>query len=314
MSKDKILITGANGQIGTALVEALINKYKSSQVIATDIVIKTDKSFSCQILDATNKQALKQLVIHEKITQIYHLAAILSANGEKNPIATWDINMQSTLNILEIGVECKISKVFIPSSIAVFGNSAPKSNTPQNTVLDPTTVYGISKVAGEKWYNYYYEKYSLDVRSIRFPGVLSYNTMPGGGTTDYAVAIFHEAIKNNFYDCYLNENTALPMIYIDDAIQAIIQIMDADAKNISVRTSYNLSGLSFSPKEIYNAICEFYPNFKINYHPDYRQKIAESWPASIDDTVAQKDWNWQPKYDLKSITKIMIEGILKTKK
>jgi threonine 3-dehydrogenase len=308
----KILVTGANGQIGTALVEALTAKYSEKAVIATDIRARENKSFKILLVDATQKQALESVIISNKVTQIYHLAAILSANGEKNPTATWDVNMKSVLNVLELAVENKVQKVFIPSSIAVFGNSAPKKHTPQNTVLDPTTVYGISKVAAEKWCNYYYEKFNLDIRSIRYPGVIGYTTMPGGGTTDYAVAIFYECIKNNFYSCYLDAKSTLPMIYIDEAIRATIELMEADAKKITVRTSYNLSGISFSPKEIFKEICNYYPNFKIEYNPDERQKIAQSWPESIDDSKAKKDWNWKPHFDLKQMCKIMIEGILKT--
>jgi nucleoside-diphosphate-sugar epimerase len=246
-----------------------------------------------------------------KITQIYHLAAILSANGEKLPLNTWDINMKSFFNVLEVSRLNQVDKVFFPSSIAVYGNDAPKIKTPQDYVLAPSTVYGISKVAGENWANYYYERYNLDIRSIRYPGVIGYQTLPGGGTTDYAVDIFHKAVKNEEFECFLKATTVLPMIYMDDTIRATIELMESPKENISVRTSYNLSGISFSPEELAKSIQNIYPDFKIFYKPDFRQKIAESWPSSIDDSNARTDWNWKPQFDIDTMTNVMIAELEK---
>jgi nucleoside-diphosphate-sugar epimerase len=256
-----------------------------------------------------NKEMLHVQVIRQNITQIYLLAAILSATGEKNPNLAWHLNMQGLLNVLDIAREEKIYKVYWPSSIAVFGPTSPKQNCPQQTIIEPTTVYGISKYAGEFWCNYFYQRYHVDVRSIRYPGLISYKSAPGGGTTDYAVEIYHEALEEKKYTCFLREDTYLPMMYMPDAIRATIELMEAPAAQISVRTSYNVSGMSFSPKEISAAIKNYIPEFSINYEPDYRQSIADSWPQSIDDAVAQNDWGWKPEYDLNKMTKDMLENL-----
>ncbi|MDC1162123.1 NAD-dependent epimerase/dehydratase family protein [Tenacibaculum sp.] len=307
----KILITGAGGQLGTVLTVALQEKYGKDAVIASDLsnILNFDGIF--EQLDATDAVALEHIVQKYKVTQIYHLAAILSANGEKNPIQTWDINLKTLFNVLEVSVKHKIDKVFFPSSIAVYGTTATKVNTPQNTYLDPTTVYGISKAAGENWAQYYFLKYGLDVRSVRYPGVIGHQSLPGGGTTDYAVDIYHKAINNEVFECYLNEEACLPMIYMDDAIRATLEVMEAPKTEIKIRTSYNIAGLSFTPKEIVDSIKEIYPTFQVNYKPDFRQNIADSWPASIDDTQAQEDWNWKPEYTLKKITRDMIVELKK---
>jgi nucleoside-diphosphate-sugar epimerase len=259
-----------------------------------------------------NKEMLHVQVIRQNITQIYLLAAILSATGEKNPHLAWSLNMQSLLNVLEIAKDENVHKVYWPSSIAVFGPTSPKINCPQQTVIEPTTVYGISKYAGEFWCNYFNQRFKIDVRSLRYPGLISYKSEPGGGTTDYAVEIFLDAMEENHYTCFLKEDTYLPMMYMPDAIRATIELMESDADKISVRTSYNISGMSFSPKEIAGEIKKHLPDFTISYEPDYRQPIAESWPQSIDDTVARNDWHWKPKYDLASMTTDMIKNLKKT--
>jgi nucleoside-diphosphate-sugar epimerase len=256
-----------------------------------------------------NKEMLHVQVIRQKITQIYLLAAILSATGEKNPNLAWSLNMQGLLNVLDIAREEKLQKVYWPSSIAVFGPTSPKQHCPQQTIIEPTTVYGISKYAGEFWCNYYHIKYGVDVRSLRYPGLISYKSAPGGGTTDYAVEIFYEAKEEGKYECFLHENTYLPMMYMPDAIDATIKLMEAPAANIKVRHSYNISSMSFSPKEIAAAIQVHMPEFSISYKPDYRQEIANSWPQSIDDTAARQDWGWQHKYDLASMTEDMIKNV-----
>jgi threonine 3-dehydrogenase len=302
----KILIVGANGQLGSVLTEALQKKYGIEQVIASDLYHKPDYNEYFEVLDGTDFNQLHQIVVNHKITEIYHLAAILSANGEKDPIRTWDINMKALLNVLEVGRIEKIDKIFYPSSIAVFGNSAPKGICPQDSFLDPSTVYGISKAAGENWANYYFNRYGLDVRSLRYPGVIGYQSLPGGGTTDYAVDIFHKAICDEPYTCFLSKNTRLPMIFIDDAIKATLQLMEAPKESIKTRTSYNLAGLSFTPEEIAEEIKKNIPNFVIDYEPDFRQQIAESWPQVIDDKEARAEWGWKPSYTLKNITEIMI--------
>ncbi|MFY7900689.1 MAG: NAD-dependent epimerase/dehydratase family protein, partial [Chitinophagaceae bacterium] len=260
-------------------------------------------------LDVMNKEMLHVQVIRQNITQIYLLAAILSATGEKNPNLAWNLNMQGLLNVLDIAREEKLRKVYWPSSIAVFGPTSPKQNCPQQTVIEPITVYGISKYAGEFWCNYYHQRYGVDVRSLRYPGLISYKSAPGGGTTDYAIEIFHEAIEHKHYKCFLKEDTYLPMMYMPDAIQATIGLMESDASKISVRTSYNISGLSFSPKEISKAIQKHIPEFTMGYAPDYRQNIADSWPQSIDDSVANRDWGWKAAYDLEKLTLDMLENL-----
>lgn len=309
--KEKILIIGAGGQIGQELTEALIMKYGKSQVIISDKLkyipdLPTD--FIYRQLDVLDKNLLTETVRNEGVTQIFHLAALLSGSAEKNPQLAWQVNMQGLLNVLETAVAQKVSKVFWPSSIAVFGNQSPKINCPQHTVTEPSSIYGISKCAGEYWCNYYYEKYGLDVRSVRYPGLISYKAAPGGGTTDYAVDIFVSAVNNQEYTCFLEADTALPMMYMPDAIRATIQLMDAPAEKLSVRTSYNLSALSFTPEELTAAIRQEIPDFRIAYKPDFRQKIADSWPDSIDDHFARADWNWKAEYDLKTMVKEMLEG------
>ncbi|MEI6866776.1 NAD-dependent epimerase/dehydratase family protein [Flavicella sp.] len=309
MKQDKILITGASGQLGLVLVEKLKEKHGIENIIATDLRLNDDFVGNFKILDANDFDKLTSLVVEYEITQIYHLAAILSANGEKFPLNTWDVNMKTFFNVLEVSRINKVDKIFFPSSIAVYGEDAPKKSTPQNYVLAPSTVYGISKVAGENWSKYYFEKYELDIRSLRYPGVIGYQSLPGGGTTDYAVDIYHKAIHNEDFECFLSENTTLPMIYMDDAIRATIELMDAPKESITVRTSYNLSGMSFSPEELTESIQKIYPNFKTNYKADFRQKIADSWPSSIDDSHARIDWNWKPSFDIKRMTETMIKEL-----
>ena len=312
MIKEKILVIGASGQIGVELTLALRKMYGNANVIASDLREENDLlkgSGPYVSLDVMNKEMLHVQVIRQGITQIYLLAAILSATGEKNPNLAWSLNMQSLLNVLDIAREEKLHKVYWPSSIAVFGPTSPKDNCPQQTVIEPTTVYGISKYAGEFWCNYYNYRYGVDVRSLRYPGLISYKSAPGGGTTDYAVEIFHEALEEKKYECFLREDTYLPMMYMPDAIKATIELMEADAAKISIRTSYNLSGMSFSPKEIAAEIKKHIPEFSITYKPDYRQAIADSWPKSIDDTVARKDWGWQEDYDISAMTADMLQNL-----
>ena len=306
MRKDKILVIGANGQIGTVLTQALREKHGNDNVLATDIRTSEATQEPFEILDILDGEGLSRIVKKYDITQIYHLAAILSANGEKNPRRTWDINMTGLFNVLEVAKEQSLDKVFFPSSIAVFGVHTPKENTPQFTFLDPATVYGISKAAGENWCQYYFDKYDLDVRSLRFPGVISYQSLPGGGTTDYAVDIFHKAVQGLDFDCFLSKETRLPMIYMPDTVRATLELMEAPREKIKVRSSYNLAAMTFSPAEIAEAIQQHFPNFKINYNPDFRQAIADSWPASIDDSKARNDWNWKEEYDIHEMTKDMI--------
>ncbi len=315
MVKEKILVIGACGQIGVELTLELRKIYGGAQVIASDLREENEllKGTGPYVsLDVMNKEMLHVQVIRQNITQIYLLAAILSATGEKNPNLAWSLNMQSLLNVLEIAKDEQLQKVYWPSSIAVFGPTSPKKDCPQQTVIEPITVYGISKYAGEFWCNYYNHRYGLDVRSLRYPGLISYKSEPGGGTTDYAVEIFYAALEEKKYKCFLKEKTYLPMMYMPDAIRATIELMEADAKNISVRTSYNISGMSFSPKEITHEIKNHIPEFKTSYEPDYRQAIAESWPQSIDDSVARKDWKWKPAYDLNNMTNDMLENMKKS--
>jgi threonine 3-dehydrogenase len=311
MRKDKILVIGANGQIGTVLTQALREKYGNDNVLATDIRTSEVLNEPFEILDILDGEGLSKIVKKYSITQIYHLVAILSANGEKNPRRTWDINMNGLFNVLEVAKEQSLDKVFFPSSIAVFGTHTPKENTAQFTFLDPATVYGVSKAAGENWCQYYFDKYKLDVRSLRYPGVISYQSMPGGGTTDYAVDIFHKAIQGLDFDCFLSEGTRLPMIYMPDTVRATLELMEAPREKIKVRSSYNLAAMTFSPAEIAEAIQQYFPDFKINYSPDFRQGIADSWPASINDSEARSDWNWQEEYDLHEMTKDMILQLTK---
>ncbi|WP_407430542.1 NAD-dependent epimerase/dehydratase family protein [Arcticibacter sp.] len=308
----KILVIGACGQIGSELTHALRERYGSAQVIAGDRLSAASHAGPGNPyvqLDVLDKALLSQIVAHEDISQIYHLAAVLSATGEKEPQLAWQINMQGLLNVLDVAVAAGVEKVFWPSSIAVFGPDSPKENCPQQAVTEPTTVYGISKCAGEYWCNYYHKKFGLDVRSLRFPGLISYLAAPGGGTTDYAVDIFHKAVETAEYVCYLEANTLLPMMYMSDAIRATMELMDANAENLTVRTSYNLAGLSFTPAEIAQAIAKRIPEFRIAYAPDFRQQIAESWPGSIDDHMAREDWGWKPEFDLEDMVDEMLRGI-----
>lgn len=308
------MVIGASGQIGSELTMALRQTYGNSNVFATDIKNAPDdvmQSGPFEILDVMDIKQVSNFVIHNKITQIYQLAAVLSGNAEKIPLQAWDINMKSLLSLLNLAKEVKLNKFFWPSSIAVFGPTTPRVNTPQFTIMEPTTVYGISKLAGERWMEYYYNKYGLDTRSIRYPGLISYKTEAGGGTTDYAVEIFYEAIKHNKYECFLSENTPLPMMFMDDALKATISLMEADASKLSIRSSYNLAGLSFTPKKLAAEITKLKPGFAITYKPDFRQAIADSWPGSIDDSQAMKDWDARCEYDLKRMTEIMLTEVEK---
>jgi nucleoside-diphosphate-sugar epimerase len=312
--KDKILVIGASGQIGVELTLALRKIYGANNVIASDLREENELLHGTGpyvSIDVMNKEMLHVQVIRQNVTQIYLLAAILSATGEKNPGLAWHLNMQGLLNVLDIAREEKLKKVYWPSSIAVFGPTSPKRDCPQQTVIEPITVYGISKYAGEFWCNYYFHKYGVDVRSLRYPGLISYKSAPGGGTTDYAVEIYHEALSDKHYDCFLDKDTYLPMMYMPDAIRATIELMEAPKANINTRTSYNLSSMSFSPAEIATEIQKHIPDFTISYAPDYRQDIANSWPQSIDDSVARNDWGWKHEYDLEKMTKDMLENLQK---
>lgn len=303
---EKILVIGAAGQIGSELTLALRNVYGDSNVYATDIKDApkdVKKSGPFQILDVMDEKRLIHFVIRYKITQIYLLAAVLSGNAERLPLQAWDINMRSLLNILDLAREVGVKKIFWPSSIAVFGLTTPKINTPQLTFTEPNTVYGISKLAGERWCEYYYKRFSLDVRSIRYPGLISYKTEAGGGTTDYAVEIFYDAVEKGKYECFLKPDTKLPMMFMPDAIRATIELMEANENKLSIRSSYNISGITFDPKELSDEIKKSVPGFEITYKPDFRQAIAESWPQSIDDSVARNDWNWKHEYDLEKMTR-----------
>lgn len=307
-----ILIIGACGQIGTELTQALRDLHGNNHVIASDIREGSSELMSSgpfEILDATNLAGLSALVDQYRITEIYLMAAMLSATAERFPDKAWHLNMTSLFHVLSIAREKKLSRIFWPSSIAVFGPTTPRVNTPQYTVMEPGTVYGISKQAGERWCEYYYQKFGVDVRSLRYPGLISWKTEPGGGTTDYAIEIFHEALRNNSYSCFLEANTRLPMMYMDDAIRATIQLMEADKEAVKIRSSYNLSAMSFTPAEIAEAIKKHQPDFKITYAPDFRQQIANSWPDSIDDSRAQQDWGWHPEFDLDHTTAEMLQKL-----
>lgn len=309
---DRILVIGAGGQLGTELTKALAQKYGNDKIIATDFQEAAKSKFdycAFQTLNVMDKAALVTIVAQEKITQIYHLAAILSASGEQNPLQAWDLNIGSLLNVLEVAREYKIKKIFWPSSIAVFGPNSDKKNTPQQAYKDPNTVYGISKLAGEHWCEYYFNKYGVDVRSIRYPGLIGYKSMAGGGTTDYAVDIYHKAVKGEKFTCFLSEDTYLPMMYMEDAVHATLQLMEAPKENITIRNSYNIAGLSFSPKEIYESLLPYYPKFEIEYQPDFRQAIADSWPNSINDECAKKDWDWKPSFDLNAMTEVIVKNL-----
>jgi nucleoside-diphosphate-sugar epimerase len=304
-----MLVTGALGQIGSELVQALRLRHGVEQVLATDIRQPANVEGPFHLLDVTDRAALMALVREEGITQIYHLAAILSARGEQNPTEAWDINMGSLLNVLEVARQAPLDQVFWPSSIAVFGPSAPKDGTPQQTITDPSTVYGISKLAGERWCAYYHRRYGVDVRSIRYPGLIGYQGLPGGGTTDYAVEIFHAALRQGHYTSFLAADTALPMLFMPDAIRGTIELMEAPSHQIQVRDAYNLQGLTFTPAELTQAIAAHRPGFHCDYAPDFRQAIADSWPSRLIDEAARHDWGWQPHYDLAGMTEMMLTEV-----
>jgi nucleoside-diphosphate-sugar epimerase len=308
----KILIIGACGQIGTELTAKLRAEYGNDNVIASDIrKLNNDivNNGIFEVVNALDYNQIEHLIEKYNITDVYLMAALLSATAEKNPAFAWDLNMNSLFHVLNLAKAKKIKKIFWPSSIAVFGPTTPRENTPQYTIMEPSTVYGISKQTGERWCEYYNHQYGVDVRSIRYPGLISWSTEPGGGTTDYAVDIYHKAITDGKFTSFLSENTELPMMYMDDAIKATIQIMQADADAIKIRSSYNLAGMSFNPKEIAQEIKKHYPDFTIDYAPDFRQKIADSWPASIDDEQARKDWNWKNDYNLETMTVEMFDKL-----
>ncbi|HKJ49319.1 MAG TPA: NAD-dependent epimerase/dehydratase family protein [Christiangramia sp.] len=313
----RILIIGACGQIGTELTLKLREIHGDDQVIASDIREGAEElmqSGPFEILNATDESHIKEIVQKYEVKQVYLMAAMLSATAEKAPMKAWDLNMDSLFHVLNLAKECTIDKIFWPSSIAVFGPTTPKDETPQTTVMEPTTVYGISKQTGERWCEYYFNKFGVDVRSIRYPGIISYKTLPGGGTTDYAIEIFHEAIKNSEYTSFLAEDAALPMMYMDDAIKATVDIMEAPADKVKVRSSYNLSAISFTPEVLASEIRKHIKDFEIKYEPDFRQKIAESWPSSIDDNAAREDWGWEHDFDLERMTTTMLEGVGKSLK
>ncbi|WP_348724000.1 NAD-dependent epimerase/dehydratase family protein [Tenacibaculum sp. 190524A05c] len=309
---DIILILGACGQIGTELTQSLREIHGSENVIASDIRYGDDefvKEGPFEIIDATDREKILEVIQKYSVSQVYLMAAMLSATAEKYPQKAWELNMNSLLIILELAREKHIKTVYWPSSIAVFGPASPKVNTPQDTIMNPTTVYGMSKLAGEHWCNYYHDKYGVDVRSLRYPGIISWKTKPGGGTTDYAVDIYFKAIEEGKFECFLDENTMLPMMYMNDAIKATIKIMEADSKDIRIRTSYNLGAISFTPEEITNEIKKHLSGFEISYNPDFRQDIANSWPQIIDDSKARQDWNWSHDFDLASMTEEMLKNI-----
>ncbi len=310
----KILIIGACGQIGTELTAKLRATYGVENVVASDIrKLENDvvNNGIFEVVNALDYNQIEHLLEKYKITDVYLMAALLSATAEKNPAFAWDLNMNSLFHVLNLAKAGKIKKIFWPSSIAVFGPTTPSQNTPQYTIMEPTTVYGISKQTGERWCEYYNKQYGVDVRSIRYPGLISWSTEPGGGTTDYAVDIFHKAITEGKFTSFLSENTGLPMMYMDDAIKATIGIMQAPEEQVKIRSSYNLSGMSFTPKEIAEEIKKHYPDFTIDYNPDFRQKIADSWPASIDDTSAREDWNWKNDFEMENMTENMFENLKK---
>jgi nucleoside-diphosphate-sugar epimerase len=308
----KILIIGACGQIGTELVLTLREKYDNQSVIASDVRENCPEILAngpYVQLDILNREEIRNYVIEQKIEQVYLLAALLSATAEKNPDFAWKLNMEGLFTILDLAKEGYLKQIFWPSSIAVFGQTTPKNNTPQLTFMEPSTVYGISKLAGENWCAYYHAKYGVDVRSIRYPGLISYKSPPGGGTTDYAVDIFYKAKAGQEFSCFLKEDTELPMMFMDDAIRATVELMNADSKTLTVRTSYNIAGCSFTPEQIAEQIHKHIPDFQISYNSDFRQEIADSWPNSIDDSVAKKDWGWSSQYDLPKLVSIMLENV-----
>lgn len=314
MKKERILVIGAGGQLGSELIQGLWKFYGKENVIATDIKepqgILREGNF--EILDVLKPKKLSALLQKNKFTHIYHLAAVLSASGEKNPKIAWRLNMESLIHVLDAAVSRKIEKVYWPSSIAVFGPTTPKTDTPQDTIMDPVTVYGISKQAGERWCEWYHRNHGLDVRSLRYPGLIGYKSKPGGGTTDYAVEIFLKALKEKKYESFLKADTYLPMMYMDDAVKATIDLMEAAPEKIKVRSAYNISGMSFCPAEIADEIRKHIPEFEITYRPDFRQGIADSWPNSIDDSRARNEWGWKPEFDLEKMTKDILKNLLVT--
>ncbi len=308
--EDKILIIGAGGQIGIELAQELSILYGSSNVVAADLnPIPALDNTPFEKLDVLDKDALLNIVKKHGISHVYLLAALLSATGEKNPMFAWKLNMEGLFNVLDLAKEKHIAKVYWPSSIAVFGPTTPRTNTPQYTVMEPSTVYGISKQAGERWCEWYFNKFGVDARSLRYPGLIGWKSAPGGGTTDYAVHIFHEALKNKKYECFLSENTALPMMHMEDAIRATIEIMHVPAEQIKIRGSYNLAGISFTPAQIAEEIKKHIPDFTISYKPDFRQDIANSWPQSINEDRAKEDWGWSAKYNLSSLVENMLKNL-----
>ena len=314
MGKEKILIIGASGQLGTELVEALRNIYGASSVVASDIRKSDNPVFETgpfETLDILDLAKWKDILQRYQPTQVYHLAALLSATAEQNPEFAWKLNMQGLFHVLDAAREegSSIGRVYWPSSIAAFGPNTPRFDTPQYGPMDPTTVYGISKYAGELYIQYYFQRYGVDTRSLRYPGLIGHKSDPGGGTTDYAVGIYHDALKGEVHDCFLKEGTILPMLYMPDAVKATLDVMHADPEKIKMRMSYNLAGMSFAPEEIADSIKEHIPDFQIAYNPDYRQAIADTWPAVIDDSLAREHWGWKPEYDLAAMTKDMLENI-----
>ncbi len=311
MKQQKILIIGASGQLGSELTQGLWNLYGMENIIATDIKdpegILAKGNF--EILDVLKQKNLFELIQKNNITQIYHLAALLSATGEKNPKFAWHLNMDGLIHVLDAAVEYNIEKVYWPSSIAVFGPNTPMDMTPQDTTMDPTTIYGISKQAGERWCDWYFRNKGVDVRSLRYPGLIGYKSQPGGGTTDYAVDIFFKALQDKKYECFLKADTYLPMMYMDDAVKATLDLMEAPKEKIKIRSSYNVSAMSFSPQEITAEIKKHIPNFEITYNPDFRQAIADSWPNSIDDSRARADWGWENKFGLKEMTEDILTNL-----
>lgn len=308
---DKVLVIGASGQLGSELTLTMADLFGESNVVASDISSPSSsvKHLAFEQLDVMNAKQLGEVVEKHGITQVYHLAAILSAKGEENPQWAWNLNMSSLLNVLELAKEKSLNKIYWPSSIAVFGPTTPRDNTPQYTVMDPSTVYGISKQAGERWCEYYFKKYGVDVRSLRYPGLIGYKSLPGGGTTDYAVDIYHKALAGEHFSCFLKEDTSLPMMYMPDAIKATINLMESPADQIKVRSSYNVAGFSFTPAELAESIRKFHPEFEISYAPDFRQKIADSWPNSIDDSAAREDWGWKPDYTVDQMSQDILENL-----
>lgn len=309
-----MLVIGANGQLGTELTAALVDAYGKDHVIASDIQATSDTSLLFEQLNILDKTRLQQIIQQYDIKEVYLLAALLSASGEKNPMLAWQVNMDGLLHVLELAREGKIHKIFWPSSIAVFGATTPKEQTPQETITSPDTMYGITKLAGERLCAYYAKKFGVDVRSLRYPGLVGYKALPGGGTTDFAVDIYHKALEEKKYECFLRDTTLLPLMYMPDAVRATLDLMQAAPESITVRSSYNIASFSSSPAEIASAIQQFIPDFKITYHPDFRQQIADSWPNSIDDQQARQDWGWQHQYDLKAMSQDMLKHLAQLKK